>query len=215
MAYDSKNDAVLMKIDRAIQYLAQAKDLMDVNKVIALAEAAKVYAKQVKASIETINRAAEIRLRAERRLGELLRETPKATGTAGQGRPKKGGSKTEPPKPVPTLSDSGISKKLSSRAQELASVPVEEFEEAIKVEPDQELNHNRVVKNLKEKHQRESRQSERLEAAKDAPIGGTLAAVSPSNFSRRDSRWSLLIRGNIQCSLKISLWRRCQLLRTT
>jgi hypothetical protein len=69
---------------------------------------------------QTINSASEIRLRAERRLGELLRETPKAKGTEHGGRSKKDGSRKEPSNPTPTLADSGISKKLSSRARTLA-----------------------------------------------------------------------------------------------
>ena len=54
-----------------------------------------------------------------RRRGELLKETPKAKGTRGKGKPSifsLGGSKNEPPiGKVPTLADMGIDKKLSSR----------------------------------------------------------------------------------------------------
>ncbi len=35
----------------------------------------------------------------------------------------------EPPEHIPTLSDAGIDKKLSSRAQKMAAVPEEKFEE--------------------------------------------------------------------------------------
>jgi hypothetical protein len=58
----------------------------------------------------------EIRLRAERRLGEILRETPKAPA----GRPPKIPSKTEAI--IPTLKDLGIDRKLSSRAQRFADL---------------------------------------------------------------------------------------------
>jgi hypothetical protein len=75
-----------------------------------------------------IHCAAEIRIRAERRLGEMLREQKETvglnTGTAGLGRPSLGGTKKEPPKSIPTLADIGINKKLSSRAQKLAAVPI-------------------------------------------------------------------------------------------
>jgi hypothetical protein len=58
------------------------------------------------------------RIQTERKLGTMLREMPKATGTAGQGRPALGGTITEPPKDnSPTLAELGIDKKLSSRAQ--------------------------------------------------------------------------------------------------
>ena len=51
--------------------------------------------------------AMEIRRRAERRLGELLADTPMRTGGEGSVGPVKGGSKKEPPlgAPPPTLDE--------------------------------------------------------------------------------------------------------------
>jgi len=82
------------------------------------------------ASIETINGASEIRLRAERKLGEILAKTPKNPGIK-----MSGGSRLEPPR-IETLADAGISKKTSSRAQALAAAPEEEFEAALDVPPE-------------------------------------------------------------------------------
>jgi hypothetical protein len=54
-------------------------------------------------------RAAEIYLRAERAMGLILKQTPMNPGAKGQGRPRIGGAKTEPPKSdTPTLAESGI-----------------------------------------------------------------------------------------------------------
>jgi hypothetical protein len=78
---------------------------------------------------------AEIRIRAERRLGEMLKEQKDTVGlnkgTAVKG--NTGGSKKLPPvvDDLPTLEQAGIDKKLSSRAQKLAAVPEEEFEQEI------------------------------------------------------------------------------------
>jgi hypothetical protein len=47
---------------------------------------------------------------------EMLAATVKAKGTAGQGRPRKGGTISEPPA-TPTLAEVGVSKKESSRAE--------------------------------------------------------------------------------------------------
>ncbi|HUE71008.1 MAG TPA: hypothetical protein VMP01_08975 [Pirellulaceae bacterium] len=66
--------------------------------------------------------AAEIRIRAERRLGEMLAATKATVGLAPAGRPKKIGSRKEPIITTPTLAAAGIDKKLSSRAQKLAAV---------------------------------------------------------------------------------------------
>src|SRR5260370_5484200 len=61
------------------------------------------------------NRCAEIRLRAERKLGQYLVGTPRNSG----GRPK--------PVPLgngfPTLDDLGMTRKLSHRAQRFAAIP--------------------------------------------------------------------------------------------
>jgi len=68
--------------------------------------------------------ATEIKLRAERRAGELLAEMPKNKGTRGDGRPPLGGRDDRPPKDErQRLSDLGISKDESSRWQKLARMP--------------------------------------------------------------------------------------------
>ena len=80
--------------------------------------------------ISTLNEIGKSRdLVAERRLGELLKVQKETVGLdpgrAGLGRPSLGGVKIEPPKDIPTLSDVGIDKKLSHRAQKMAAVPEE------------------------------------------------------------------------------------------
>jgi hypothetical protein len=81
-------------------------------------------------------RACEIRLRAERKAGQILAkmEKPKGGKREGAGRPKK----DAPPKAKsgsrgPTLksNDAGISKQQSSQWQKLAKVPEEQFEAAL------------------------------------------------------------------------------------
>ncbi len=60
--------------------------------------------------------AAEIRMRAERRLGELIRAQRETVGLAPAGRPRKIGSDEEPISKPPTLADAGIDKKRSHDA---------------------------------------------------------------------------------------------------
>lgn len=74
--------------------------------------------------------ACEIRLRAERRSGQLLKEMDKAEG----GRPSENRSKETTGFPQRTLSDLGISKDQSSQWQKLAKIPEDEFEEAVRAE---------------------------------------------------------------------------------
>ena len=61
--------------------------------------------------------AAELRIRAERRLGELLDPSKE----------KRGGSKSR----TAALREAGVTKDLSSRAQKLAAVPDPVFEEKL------------------------------------------------------------------------------------
>ena len=63
------------------------------------------------------NRVAEIKLRAERRMGELLREMPKLSGARGIGK------KVELHDETPLLADIGIDKATSSRVQAIAAAP--------------------------------------------------------------------------------------------
>lgn len=107
----------------------------EVKNIHDVATAMKAYAKQAQDKQLEID-ASEIRIRAERRLGEMIRQQKETVGLnegrAGTGRPPLGGSEKEPPKDTrPTLAEVGISKKLSSRSQAIAAIPQEEFEEAL------------------------------------------------------------------------------------
>jgi hypothetical protein len=126
--------------DAACRALAEARTLIELKSVADKAAALKEYGRLAKDRRLEID-AAELRVRAERRLGEMLAAV-KATfglsaGNAGKGRPKIGGSDLEPPNKTtleaagetpPTLAEIGIDKKLSSRAQRLASISETEIE---------------------------------------------------------------------------------------
>ena len=74
---------------------------------------------------EAEKRAAEIRIRAERKTGQLLGDAPKAKGTRGQ----LAGSRVErPPVEEKTISNLGISKDQSLKWQRVSRVLKERFE---------------------------------------------------------------------------------------
>lgn len=108
----------------------EVKDLRD------KAKALEVYAHQAQ-NFDAERKACEIRIRAERRAGELLREM-KETGTrqtAGTSGPTDGrGARLTVATTPPTLSDLGITRDQSSKWQQLAAVPKEEFERAMNAE---------------------------------------------------------------------------------
>ena len=93
----------------------------------AIAEAMRAYARQAKNRDLEVD-AAEIRIRAERKLGELIIEQKTTVGLAKGGGDTSTGSRKVPVQELPTLADDGIDKKLSSRAQKVAAVPEDKFE---------------------------------------------------------------------------------------
>jgi hypothetical protein len=105
----------------AIRSRHEVKELRD--KAIAF----ETYARQAR-NVEAERQACEIRLRAERRCGQLLQEMEKAKGAPGNQYTgpldRREGSKT--------LADHGVSYDQSSRWQKLADIPEEEFEQRLR-----------------------------------------------------------------------------------
>lgn len=109
-----KYDAMCRAIDAAYE-VDEVKDIRD--KALAI----EAYAQQAK-NTEAERRACEIRLRAERKAGQLLCNMEK----------NKGGDPMKREDGVPpVLSDLGITRSQSSKWQQLAGVPENEFEAAL------------------------------------------------------------------------------------
>src|SRR5215469_12652614 len=110
----------LISIDGALQALAEARAPEQLIDLANTAETLRRYAQRARLGMAAENRCAEIRLRAERKLGQYLAGTPRNSG----GRPK--------PIPLgngfPTLEDLGTTRKLSHRAQRLAAIPADDFD---------------------------------------------------------------------------------------
>lgn len=94
----------------------------------------------VKVSYRTIARvlkqggdSVKIKLRAERRAGEMLKETELNGGIKMAGKDNIGGYIVQPPKELPTLNDLGISKIQSHRWQLEAAIPEEKVNEGLKM----------------------------------------------------------------------------------
>src|SRR5215813_3087514 len=120
----------LITIDDALRALAEARTPEQLIGLANKAEALRRYAQRARLGMAAQNRCAEIRLRAERKLGQYLADTPRNSG----GRPK--------PVPAgngyPTLEDLGITRKLSHRAQRLASIPANDFDLYLRTAAEQE-----------------------------------------------------------------------------
>jgi hypothetical protein len=117
---------------REIQHCARIDEVKNIrDKAMALA----VYAKQA-LNHDAEKKAAEVRLRAEIRAGELLKVMEKAKGGAEPGVGRKGKNGIERPDSIPTLPQLGISPDQSSQWQKLAAIP-EKVREAYIAEPHQ------------------------------------------------------------------------------
>ena len=120
----------LIKYDAACHALAEAKTTDEVMHIRDKAEGMRAYAKMAK-NREMEMDAAEIRMRAERRLGEMIRAQKETVGLGSPGfRAKLNiGSPRNPMFSFPpSLAEAGIDKHLANCARELAAVPEEEFE---------------------------------------------------------------------------------------
>lgn len=126
----------LVKYEAARHALAEAKAVDEVKNIHDVSVSMKAYARQAQDKQLVID-ASEIQIRAERRLGEMIRQQKETVGlnegTKGQlvSRGVIGGNEDEPPIIRPTLADVGISKRLSSRSQAIAAIPPEEFEDTL------------------------------------------------------------------------------------
>ena len=100
--------------------MAEAHRVDEVKDIRDKAEALAAYARQAKDS-ELIQFATEIKVRAERRCGELLSKTVEHGGDR----------KSESRSKSPTLNEMGLSKDESSRYQQLAAMPADHFETAV------------------------------------------------------------------------------------
>jgi N6-adenosine-specific RNA methylase IME4 len=139
----------LVKYDEACRALAAA---VSVDEVMALQDTAEMMraAARIAKNRDLEMQAIELRMRGERRLGELIAAQKKEFGLNRGGRPsEKTCSPEEQVSQAGTLAEAGIDRKLSSRAQKLAAVPAEKFEGMIGAwKEESALNDARLTTNL-------------------------------------------------------------------
>jgi len=111
----------LAVLERACEELAHYACLETVKSFIDQAEAFRHYAQSAKKGLELVNKAAEVKIRAERRAGQLLAELH-----------LHGGDRlSDSQHQRATLKELNISQNQSARWQRAAEVPEEEFQKMI------------------------------------------------------------------------------------
>lgn len=111
----------LIKYDAACKALAEAKAVDEAKDIADKATALKAYATQAH-NPELERMAAEIRLRAKRRIGEISADLDTAQGARTDQLLPDAGTKLE------TLKSAGISTSEAHRCEKLAAIPADEFE---------------------------------------------------------------------------------------
>jgi DNA modification methylase len=159
-------------VSQAKTALAEARSLDEVKDIRDKAEAMRLYLKQRDESLEAQNTAAEIKLWAERKAGELLKAMPKHPG----GRPLEN-HRHDDGSFTPTLADIGVDENQSRRWQTVASLPEDEFTRHIEETKaaGKDLTTNGVLKVAKDrtieqrKEEKKEEMKARAEAVPDSP----------------------------------------------
>ena len=168
-------------ISRALAAARAPDELIDLaNK----AEAMRRYAQRSRLGMAAQNKCAELRLRAERKLGQYLGGTQRHQG----GRPK----------PVllgngfPTLDELGITRKLAHRAQRLAAIPAMDFETYLgtAVEHEWEIT-TRLLLHHSERRQATAKNRERIVGGRVADLIEFAAAGNRMGCIIVDPPWSI------------------------
>lgn len=131
----------LVKYDAACRAIAEARAVDEVKDIRDKATALAAYGRVAKNKELELD-AAEIRIRAERRLGEIMamqRESGELARPPGSNQHKKVDRVIEKPEAnPPTLADVGIDKNLADRARKLAAVASEDFERTLSEHRDEQ-----------------------------------------------------------------------------
>ncbi|GEP57330.1 hypothetical protein [Reyranella soli] len=205
------SDGGLALYDNACKALAEAKAVDEVKNIRATAEAVRAYAKQAKNRQMELD-AADIRIRAERRLGELMHAQGETVGRAtGQLRRGLESNPREPDAPV-TLAEAGIDKNLAHRARTYAAIPAETFETLLSDK--RKRDSVRVVLDPEFQAAADaSARDQEMERDERIAIGGDPALAAENETLRKqvaalDRRVAALVEENGSLKTRANLWQQ-------
>ena len=182
----------LAKLDRARLLLVEASTLTEVKQIRDMAKAAEVYAKAAHMSREVVNHAGEIKLLADRKAGELLKQLERSQG----GRPEK----TLPHSQTVSayrrvLAETNTSDNTAATWQKLAAIPeakVRDYLATVRGSDDAEVSTRGLLKAANGHHKKSAEDDDRPPfnefAAAGLFMGGVrrlFNSVWPSGYNPR------------------------------
>jgi len=179
----------LIKYEAACRAIAECKAVDEVKGLVDKAAAMQAYGRMAKDRTLEVD-AAEIRIRAERRLGEMLSATKADGGLNKDANLRRGPEvvSNDLGKAAPTLADAGISKDLSSRAQKLAAVPEADFEAELAAKRERDKQDGaRVSARL----ERAGEQALKKKAAEPEDYGPSAEEIAEAEQSVRDNETTM------------------------
>lgn len=169
----------LVRYDAACRAIAEAKSIDEVKDIRDKAAAMRAYARMAKNKSMEAD-AAEIRLRAERRVGEMIDGQKKTIGLNKGAAQKRGLPKN------PRLEDAGIDKNLANKARTLGAMSEKQFEDVVD-KTRQAVN--RAAKSVINKQaKKERRDSRELGVAESLPDG--ICGIGVEDFEWDQETWS-------------------------
>lgn len=123
-------ETALVRYDAMCRAIAESYEVDEVKQIRDQAIALEHYSRLAH-NVEAESQCCRIRLRAERKAGELLKQMEKNKGAQGTGSNQYQQVPSDDARAPKTLSDLGISYDQSSQWQRLADVPEEQFELAV------------------------------------------------------------------------------------
>jgi len=161
-------DLELVLTNRAHRAIAEARSVDEVKDIMDKAEAVRLYVKRAGLGKDMENDAAEIVIRAERKMGELLKTMREQGQRQSRGGDRKSKSQDKTLMP-PSLDELGVSRGQASRAEMVADLPEAELDKDIaKARADGGLTPN-VARKAATKHKREKQRAEVSAQRKAAP----------------------------------------------
>ena len=150
----------LAKLDRARILLLEASTLPEIKQIRDMAKAAEVYAKAAHMSREAVNYAGEIKLLADRKAGELLKQLERSQPGA-----KKIGSRAEPISDYRRVLDENKTSKTTAHTwQKLADIPeakVRDYLTTVRDSDDDEVSTRGLLKAANGHHKKSAENDDR------------------------------------------------------